>query len=102
MRNSSAGCGRGLALPEPTGCVVIDGAGTSWFEGDLALAEHPAVAAVVFPKAEPGSALSRVAGISPYLVRLGVEWDGGCRNGAEIWHQLRAAGFRGSVRVVAE
>ena len=40
--------------------------------------------------------------LEPYLVRLGVEWDGGCRNGAELWRRLRAAGFRGGVRVVAE
>ena len=27
---------------------------------------------------------------------------GGCRNGAELWRRLRASGFRGSLRVVAE
>ena len=40
--------------------------------------------------------------LAPYLVRLGAEWDGGCRNDADLWRRLRAAGFRGGVRVVAE
>ena len=30
--------------------------------------------------------------LAPYLVRLGAEWDGGCRNGADLWRRLRAAG----------
>ena len=40
--------------------------------------------------------------LEPYLVRLGAEWESGCRNGAELWRRLRTAGFRGGVRVVAE
>jgi transposase len=40
--------------------------------------------------------------LEPFLVKLAAEWDGGCRNGAELWRRLRAAGFRGGVRVVAE
>ncbi len=56
--------------PDRQVVLRINGAGTSWFEGDLALAEHPAVAAVVFPKAEPGSALSRVARMSPVLALI--------------------------------
>ena len=44
----------------------------------------------------------RASILEPFLVRLAAEWDGGCRNGAELWRRLRAAGFRGGVRVVAE
>ena len=40
--------------------------------------------------------------LEPHLVRLGAEWDSGCHNGAELWRRLRAAGFSGGVRVVAE
>src|SRR3954447_10281658 len=40
--------------------------------------------------------------LEPFLVRLAAGWDGGCRNGAELWRRLRAAGFGGGVRVVAE
>ncbi len=40
--------------------------------------------------------------LEPYLVRLGAEWESGCRNGAELWRRLRTAGFSGGVRVVAE
>ena len=40
--------------------------------------------------------------LDPYLVRLGAEWESGCRNGAELWRRLRTAGFSGGVRVVAE
>lgn len=29
-------------------------------------------------------------------------WNGGCRNGAELWRRLKAKGFRGSLRVVGE
>lgn len=31
-----------------------------------------------------------------------VQWAAGCRNGAELWRRLKARGFRGSLRVVAE
>ncbi len=34
--------------------------------------------------------------------KLCTEWDGGCRNGAELWRRLRDAGFGGSQRVVTE
>ena len=40
--------------------------------------------------------------LEPYLVRLGAEWESGCRNGAELWRRIHAAGFSGGVRVVAE
>lgn len=40
--------------------------------------------------------------LEPWLPRLDAEWTGGCRNGAELWRRLRAAGFRGSLRVVTE
>lgn len=44
----------------------------------------------------------RTSNLEPFLVTLGAEWESGCRNGAELWRRLRAAGFRGGVRVVAE
>src|SRR5229473_1258707 len=40
--------------------------------------------------------------LEPHLARLDAEWSAGCRNGAELWRRLRAGGFRGSLRVVAE
>ncbi len=40
--------------------------------------------------------------LQPYLGTLGTEWAAGCRNGAELWRRLRAAGFRGGLRVVTE
>ena len=40
--------------------------------------------------------------LEPWLDRLNTEWSGGCRNGAELWRRLRAAGFAGSLRVVTE
>lgn len=45
---------------------------------------------------------SRQSSLQPWLPRLDTEWAGGCRNGAELWRRLRAAGFRGSLRVVTE
>ena len=40
--------------------------------------------------------------LEPHLAWLDAEWSAGCRNGAELWRRLRASGFRGSLRVVAE
>jgi transposase len=40
--------------------------------------------------------------LEPHLAWLDAEWLAGCRNGAELWRRLRAGGFRGSLRVVAE
>jgi hypothetical protein len=34
--------------------------------------------------------------------RLDAEWTAGCRNGAELWRRLRAAGYQGSLQVVTE
>ena len=44
----------------------------------------------------------RASSLEPWLDRLNMEWSGGCRNGAELWRHLRAAGFAGSLRVVTE
>ncbi|MGF1447328.1 MAG: ISL3 family transposase, partial [Pikeienuella sp.] len=44
----------------------------------------------------------RQSSLEPWLPRLDAEWTGGCTNGAELWRRLRAAGFRGSLRVVTE
>jgi transposase len=41
--------------------------------------------------------------LEPHLAWLDTEWSAGCRNGAELWRRLQTtAGFRGSLRVVAE
>lgn len=40
--------------------------------------------------------------LEPWLPWLDAEWSAGCRNGAELWRRLQAAGFRGSLRVVTE
>ncbi|GLK63741.1 hypothetical protein GCM10017635_12120 [Paracoccus kondratievae] len=37
----------------------------------------------------------RESSLTPWLPRLEQEWNGGCRNGAELWRRLRADGFRG-------
>lgn len=44
----------------------------------------------------------RQSSLEPWLPRLDAEWAAGCRNGAELWRRLRAAGFHGSLRVVTE
>ena len=44
----------------------------------------------------------RQSSLEPWLPRLEREWSAGCRNGAELWRRLRAAGFGGSMRVVTE
>lgn len=38
--------------------------------------------------------------LEAHLVKLGAEWDAGCRNGAELWRRLRTGGFKGGLRVV--
>lgn len=37
----------------------------------------------------------RQSSLEPWLPRLDAEWAAGCRNGAELWRRLRAAGFHG-------
>jgi transposase len=44
----------------------------------------------------------RISVLEPHLVKLGSEWQAGCRNGAELWRRLRANGFKGGLRVVTE
>ncbi len=45
---------------------------------------------------------SRERMLEPYFAKRDADWSAGCRNGAELWRRLRAEGFWGSVRVVAE
>jgi transposase len=45
---------------------------------------------------------TRMSSLEPFLVRLDKEWAAGCHNGAALWRKLKAAGFNGSHRVVAE
>ncbi len=35
--------------------------------------------------------------LEPYIGTLRAEWEADCRNGAELWRRLRAAGFRGGL-----
>jgi transposase len=44
----------------------------------------------------------RESSLEAYWPLLEALWTDGCRNGAELWRRLRAAGFRGSLRVVGE
>ena len=44
----------------------------------------------------------RTSTLDAHLAKLDAEWQAGCRNGAELWRRLRAAGFRGGLRVVTE
>ena len=44
----------------------------------------------------------RQSSLEPWLPWLTREWESGCRNGAELWHRLRAKGFGGSLRVAGE
>ncbi len=44
----------------------------------------------------------RASLLEPHLEWLAAEWEGGCRNGAELWRRLRTRGFPGSLRVVTE
>ena len=44
----------------------------------------------------------RPSTLDPYRTLLRRRWTEGCRNGAQLWRELREAGFRGSLRVVTE
>jgi transposase len=45
---------------------------------------------------------ARESSLDAHLPWLDARWDAGDRNGAALWRELRARGFRGSLRVVAE
>jgi transposase len=44
----------------------------------------------------------RQSSLEAHLPWLDAQWEAGARNAAALWRQLRAQGFRGSARVVAE
>jgi transposase len=44
----------------------------------------------------------RASSLDAFLPHLETEWSAGCRNGAELWRRLKAAGFHGALRVVSE
>ena len=44
----------------------------------------------------------RQSSLDAHLPFLDEQWASGCRNGAELWRRLKARGFKGSLRVVAE
>lgn len=43
-----------------------------------------------------------MSSLDAVLPRLETEWQGICRNGAELWRRLTAASFAGALRVVSE
>lgn len=45
---------------------------------------------------------SRQSSLEPFLVQLDACRENGCRNGAALWRQAKAAGFVGGLRVIAE
>ncbi len=45
---------------------------------------------------------ARQSSLEPHLQWLDAQWSTGHRNGAALWRHLKAHGFRGSLRVVAE
>ena len=45
---------------------------------------------------------SRQSVLEPSIAKLRAEWDAGCRNGADLWRRMGAAGFKGGLRVVTE
>ena len=44
----------------------------------------------------------RMHSLDPWRTVLERRWKEGCRNGAQLWRDLRDAGFRGGMRVVTE
>ena len=52
--------------------------------------------------ADPEMRPPRRRSLAPYQDLLDRLWSQGCRNGAELWRQLRQAGFSGALRVVTE
>jgi transposase len=51
---------------------------------------------------DPEMRPARRRSLEPYQDLLDRLWSQGCRNGAELWRQLRQAGFPGALRVVTE
>ena len=51
---------------------------------------------------EPELHRPRRSSLDPHRAFLERRWREGCRNGAQLWRELRATGFEGSLRVVAE
>jgi transposase len=51
---------------------------------------------------EPELDRARAGPLYPHLPVLERRWAQGCRNGAQLWRELRETGFTGSLRVVTE
>jgi transposase len=45
---------------------------------------------------------TRMSSLEPFVQKLEAAWGNGCRNGAALWRQAKAAGFAGGLRVVTE
>jgi len=56
--------------PDRPVALRINATDTTWFDDDLALCRHPAVAAVVLPKAETVEQLQRVSSFAPHAALL--------------------------------
>ena len=44
----------------------------------------------------------RIHSLDPWRAVLERRWAEGCRNGAQLWRDLRNGGFKGGMRVVTE
>jgi len=53
-------------------------------------------------RAAPEPHRPRRSSLDPHRAVLERRWAEGCRNGAQLWRELRVAGFRGGLRVVTE
>jgi transposase len=51
---------------------------------------------------QPELCRPRVHSLDPWRALLEQRWAEGCRNGAQLWRELRTAGFAGGLRVVTE
>jgi transposase len=51
---------------------------------------------------QPELCRPRVHSLDPWRALLEQRWAEGCRNGAQLWRELRTAGFGGGLRVVTE
>lgn len=45
---------------------------------------------------------TRMSSLEPFVTLLDAKWAAGCRNGAALWRELKAAGVTGGLRVVTE
>ena len=61
---------------------------------------HRYIRAGAFPEQQPRP--RRRTLLTPFEAELRARWDAGCHNGAALWRELRARGFRGGKAIVRE